>query len=512
MNIPGSFQPVTNLMYNDVDEMALPLESVAGFATLAFSPLPMAGATPTGLLNTAQLYEATVNIDGTDRFVSFAGSAAQTFTDMVTQILADVTTWATVALAGDEVVITSKSTGILSAVIVTDVATTGGALPLFSSVNGVNYKLLSNKYDRGHVKYLRWSELDFSDQAEMLALLPPLDPTSTPWVAAAQGLTIVKDTPAPLSMFEAIGIAAGTYTLDVTVDSVLKHVAFAVPAGATIDNAYESFALAMKTAFPTAGVSETQTDANTLTWLVTSPTVSTSGNVTVAAGTTGTDFVATVTATTLTATAGAGTVAAANGTVGTVGDGTPIAATAGHQDVTVTDTPAATGATTTAVTTGPFTFNATIDGTAHAGISITVTTGDSYSTIAAAMQAALRTATGHLETVTFVTSPAPAFRVTSATTGATSTVAVTDGTLFAAIAAADTATVGFAAAVQGTDAIPDASFLTVLSSNKALNGASLISSVGPAAIIERENKPQQRYLTRKDATYWNGSAWVVWTA
>ena len=57
-----------------------------------------------------------------------------------------------------------------------------------------------------------------------------------------------------------------------------------------------------------------------------------------------------------------------------------------------------------------------------------------------------------------------------------------------------------------------ATYFAALNTVKAPNGFPVLSSVGPVAIIERENKPTMRYIPRADGTYWSGSAWVVWTA
>lgn len=93
--------------------------ATAGEETVNFSEARL-GATVTGLANDATAYTATVKVDGVDRAVSVVGSAAQTFTDLITELDAD-TTGATSALVDGNLVITSSSTGASSAIAITDV-------------------------------------------------------------------------------------------------------------------------------------------------------------------------------------------------------------------------------------------------------------------------------------------------------------------------------------------------------------------------------------------------------
>lgn len=370
MNIPGSFT-YTDVMYINNAEPTLPLESVAGFATLTFAPLPRASATPTGLANDATAYTATATVDGTPVAVSVTGSAAQTFADLVTEVQTDLGAAATVTLVGDDIVITSATTGTTSTVVVADV-------DLFSSVIGANFRLQANVSTKGHVKMLRWEKLDSHEQAELYTIMAAVNPTATDWVHASDIVTLA-DGVNPVEVTTALtGLAAGTYSLDVTVDGVTKTVSFAVALNSTVTAAFDSFAAAMAVAFPTA--TTTMVDGtNVVDFKVTTATPGPEGDVTIVAGTTN-DFIAAVAALTGvadTTAVGAG-VAGATGTVGTI--------------------------------------------------------------------------------------------------------------------------VGYA------------TWFEALSTVKAPNGFPVLSSVGPVALVEHEDKPQMRYLTKKDLTYWNGSAWVVWTA
>lgn len=134
MNVPSAFQPL-DVSWNRNAENALALMAAAGYTVIEFGPnFPAGGSTPTGLANDATAYTATVRIDGTNRAVSIVGSAAQTMTTLVAELLVDLTTWATVVQDGDSIVITSKTTGATSGVFVSDTGTNF----LFNSVRGTS--------------------------------------------------------------------------------------------------------------------------------------------------------------------------------------------------------------------------------------------------------------------------------------------------------------------------------------------------------------------------------------
>lgn len=94
------------------------LASLTGYVGVTYT----AGTAPT-------TYTATVVVDGVSTPVSIAGSAAQTFTDLITQINTDLGAAATAALSGSTITITSATTGTSSTVVV-------GAGNLFQSLNG----------------------------------------------------------------------------------------------------------------------------------------------------------------------------------------------------------------------------------------------------------------------------------------------------------------------------------------------------------------------------------------
>lgn len=74
-------------------------------------------------------YTATITVDGVAKAISIQGSAAQTFTTLVSQINTDLGASATAALVGGSIVVTSATTGVASKVVFTDV-------DLFRSVTG----------------------------------------------------------------------------------------------------------------------------------------------------------------------------------------------------------------------------------------------------------------------------------------------------------------------------------------------------------------------------------------
>jgi len=86
------------------------------------------GGNTTGLVADTTEYTATINIDGTDYLVMVVGSAAQTFTNLITQINTDLPA-TEASIDGDgNITVTSTATDDTSNVLITDV-------DLFSSLN-----------------------------------------------------------------------------------------------------------------------------------------------------------------------------------------------------------------------------------------------------------------------------------------------------------------------------------------------------------------------------------------
>ena len=83
-----------------------------------------AGATATGLANSAEVYGMTVAVDGgAAQQISVTGSAAQTYTTLLAEINTDLT-GATCALVGGNLKITSDTTGASSSIAITNTAGT----------------------------------------------------------------------------------------------------------------------------------------------------------------------------------------------------------------------------------------------------------------------------------------------------------------------------------------------------------------------------------------------------
>lgn len=103
-------------------------DDTSGFQDVEFS-VAKAGGDATGLANDATVFTADVTIDGAVNNVTVTGSAAQTFTNLLTQIDADLS-GAVSALVGGNIRITSSSTGAVSTISIVD---TGGN-PLFANL------------------------------------------------------------------------------------------------------------------------------------------------------------------------------------------------------------------------------------------------------------------------------------------------------------------------------------------------------------------------------------------
>ncbi len=91
------------------------------------------GATSTGLSNSATTYTYTVAVDGgAPQTISLLGSAAQTYTNLISEINADIT-GATASLIGGNLVFTSSSTGASSSI---SLASGGGGSNLLTTLTG----------------------------------------------------------------------------------------------------------------------------------------------------------------------------------------------------------------------------------------------------------------------------------------------------------------------------------------------------------------------------------------
>ncbi len=80
----------------------------------------VSGGDATGLANDTTAYTATVVIDGVSKAVSVVGSAAQTITNLISEINTDIGAAGTASLTAGNIKITSATTGLTSSVAITD--------------------------------------------------------------------------------------------------------------------------------------------------------------------------------------------------------------------------------------------------------------------------------------------------------------------------------------------------------------------------------------------------------
>lgn len=233
--VPGAFIQSADVTFDNVVDLVLQLGATAGVAVADYGVLPAGGATPTGLVG-ATTYTASIDVDapGSPVAVSILGSTAQTFATLITELNTDLGGAAVASLVGGTIVITSATTGVASAVVVTDT-------DLFRSVKGANFGLASIKSTRGTATYVKWNSLGSDLQAEWESKAAVLSPTQT-FKTYANALLAVSGT--GLLSSSPMSIAAGTYDLTVTVNSVGKSVAVAVAA----DETFASFITKFNTA------------------------------------------------------------------------------------------------------------------------------------------------------------------------------------------------------------------------------------------------------------------------
>ncbi len=110
---------------------------VAGYQNVLFSAVKI-GANASGLTNDGTAYTASVLVDGVAKPISVVGSAAQTFTTVLSEINTDLGASGAVTINADGgLVVTSATTGIASSVVITD----GVTHPLFGTLT--NYASLA---------------------------------------------------------------------------------------------------------------------------------------------------------------------------------------------------------------------------------------------------------------------------------------------------------------------------------------------------------------------------------
>lgn len=169
-----------------------------------------------------------------------------------------------------------------------------------------------------------------------------------------------------------------------------------------------------------------------------------------------------------------------------------IAAIAGYQEISSTPLPFS-GSTVPAITANTYDLDATIDGGGLNQLSFAIAVTDTWDTIVTAIQTALQTATGSTETVVIIGGD---IRVTSATTGAASSVLIAAGTAGSGggdvIAAITTQvanmTASIESAVAGSDGRADVSARALVAGVAGNVGAATITTIGtPVAGVTSVN-------------------------
>ncbi|MGZ8924625.1 MAG: beta strand repeat-containing protein [Nitrososphaeraceae archaeon] len=113
--------------------------SVAITDTDLFATLTGYVAIPAAVAGTSTTYTASISVDGVAKAISVVGNAAQTFTDLLTEINTDLAAAATIAISGGNLRVTSATTGVTSIVAITDTdlfAALTGYVAILTAVDG----------------------------------------------------------------------------------------------------------------------------------------------------------------------------------------------------------------------------------------------------------------------------------------------------------------------------------------------------------------------------------------
>ncbi len=505
MNIPSPFTAI-DTDFNRSVEFALKLKSVAGTATLIYGPNFPGDGVATGLANDATEYTATIKVDGVDKTISIVGSAAQTFADLIDELNTDLGGDATATLLGNSIIITSATTGASSLVAITDV-------DLFSSIKGSTFALADIQYDKGADEYVLWDKLDGGTQSNIEYVIDSFLSTSTAntntsWSSGSDAIVFPTDSPTGSTQ---TGLDLDTvYQLNLTVDGgtpvelLIGLDLYGTQKPLTFNHLLQAINQALVAQAVPAVASYDATEL--LSLRITSNSVGASSSVVIADGAANGLLAALVAfgPTEVVATAGyqivnvggnkvvgaaTGLAADASATSGyqivNVGgdkvDGTAtgladdVPATSGYQYIT---SDAAVAASDAAITTnGTYYFKVDIDGAGVTEYSVTTAASTSFTELAALMDAEVTAGA----TVTFDDAN-DRFVVTSKSTGASSTIAVTAGStgtdVFAQVitdSAPTAMTIG--TAVDGEDAV----VTTYTASVSVDGGANAISIDGSAA-------------------------------
>lgn len=109
-----------NAEFDFYDSNLAPAANSAGYQSVNMGGGVTVGSLPTGLPNDATPFTATILVNGAARPISFTGAVAQTFTDLLIQLNADLGSTATATLDNGNIKITSSVTGSSSTVMIND--------------------------------------------------------------------------------------------------------------------------------------------------------------------------------------------------------------------------------------------------------------------------------------------------------------------------------------------------------------------------------------------------------
>jgi phage tail sheath protein FI len=153
----------TDFFDNNLD----PATSTSGYQIASYGGSITASTNPAGL--SAQVYTATVVVDGVLHAVSINGATITTFADLITGIQNSLGSAATVTLVGGNIQITSATIGGASTVLITDTnlfKSTTGFVSLLLPTNGVQADAPLPVYGNGFSQPATGSYLGFDGMAE----------------------------------------------------------------------------------------------------------------------------------------------------------------------------------------------------------------------------------------------------------------------------------------------------------------------------------------------------------
>lgn len=429
----------------------------AGYQVATFS-VAKAGGDATGLTNDATAYTTTITVDGVAKSISVVGSAAQTFTALLSEINTDLGASATATLDAGNIKITSATTGVTSTVL----TVTGTLFPALTNFAAITAAVPGT----GSVAALT-ATITVDSVAKAISILPAAIPTfadlvneinvdlGASAVASISGGDI-KITSATSGISSTVSIAPGTlfpalvgyssvlppqngdsavrtYSATVVVDGVIKTVSFAGAVGATFTDVIAEINADL-------GVAATAAIAG--------------GNITITSATTGNQS-----------------------SVVIYDSGFLFSSMAGYVGISTTNG------------TSPVNYNANIvvDGTVIP-ISVQGSTAQTFTTLLAEINTDLgASATATISNGKMV--------VTSATTGTNSSVRIVDLGLFKTIKGA-----------KETPVVGVVNLVAAAKNTRSKNGGSLF---GEFNVLYVGTKPVVLPNTTKsiDYVYWNGTVW-----